>query len=54
MEHLKALQHVFNEESVKLEKYAKTIQVLHKDSKLKNQQEQQQTIQLAYTQKVLT
>ena len=30
MEHLKALQHSFNEESEKLEKDAKTIQVLKK------------------------
>ena len=34
MEKLKALQHIFNEDRVKAQKYAETIQVLQKDFKL--------------------
>ena len=34
MEHLKSLQHIFNEEMVKAEKDAETIQLLHKYLKL--------------------
>ena len=41
---LKALQHSFNIERSKSEKVAKTIQVLQKDLKLENQQENQQKI----------